>query len=556
MGGETPCLDDSMKLFRMRLIVLIASRNGAVRLAKSNTTEFDVTVAEVCVDITGWEDFAPFREDIVGINRRVFTPFGEMRLTYADWTASGRLSASIEKTICDFVAPSYGNTHSEDSYVGRCTTSLYDNAHEIVHRHVNAGLDDIVFFRGSGMTGGINWLQYMLGLRRPATLPSGRRPVVFVTHMEHHSNHISWNGCCADVFIIEPDEKGLPDLNHLDEMCTAARRAHRPIYCSVTACSNVTGITTDYHQIAKLAHQHGGKCFVDFSASAPYVDINMHPGRAGEDLDGIFFSPHKFLGGPGAAGVVVINSDLYTYETPVNLGGGIVKYTTPWKTLSFYDDPRSREDAGTPAILPVIRAGLAILLKELMGTARIQRRKKYLLQLFFDGLSLIKNAAALAPEQRERQGIVSLDIKGVHYSLAARILSDVFGVQARGGCFCAGTYGHYLLGMDENKSRAITSRIDRGDYSTKPGWVRLSLHPTMTDEEVQIVLQALHSAASQKEKYRDLYTYDPAHNTWRLSNVHVPLQSPQLEDIFHGPYGARPPLDQPRKSRVDLRLAV
>lgn len=471
--------------------------------------------------------FEPFRNDIVGLNETFLTPYGEKLLTYIDWIASGRASHRVESAIAE-ILPRYGNSHSEDNFVGKTMTHYYHLAREKMRLHVNGSENDAVIFKGSGMTSAINWFQDMLGLK-DTLLPASKRPVVFVTHMEHHSDQTSWLKSAADVFVVQPDSRGLPDLNHLTDLCKEYKDSGRPMYGSFTACSNVTGVTTDIHAMARIMHEHGGKCFADYAASAPYVKINMHPADPAEALDAVFFSTHKFFGGPGTPGVVIFNRDLYKRKDPVTIGGGIVKWTNPWGGVSFYDEIEAREDAGTPPLLQVIRSYYALDKKEEMGIANIHERKSELLRKAFEGLEKIEGISILAPYHRERQGIISFATKDkdIRYNLMATVLSDYFGIQSRAGCSCAGTYGHVLFGIDRLQSKKITDRIEQGDHSSKPGWVRFSLHPTMSDEELSTVIGAIEYIMAEKERFKAEYSYDRSRNAWdykaRSKIPHLPI---------------------------------
>ena len=259
-------------------------------------------------------------------------------------------------------------------------------------------------------------------------------------------------------------------------------------------------------------HQHGGYCFVDFAASAPYVPINMHPQDPGEHLDAIFFSPHKFLGGPGSSGVMIFNSELYHNAAPDNSGGGTVNWTNRWGKYRYVQDIEVREDGGTPGFIQSIRAALCIRLKEQMGCDNIRRREDRLMKKIFVGFKSIPRLVVLAEAQTERLGVISFYLKEVHFNLVVRLLNDRFGIQVRGGCSCAGTYGHYLLHVDRYTSTSITQKIDSGDLSDKPGWIRLSVHPIMTDQEVDYMIDAVRQVALNVEEWGLDYEYNPGMN--------------------------------------------
>lgn len=464
--------------------------------------------------------FAPFRAQTIGADARFRTPYGEQPLLYADWTASGRLYRPIETAIADRFGPFVGNTHSESSATGTAMTLAYHEAHARIRRHVQAGPDDVVLTHGSGMTGAINKLQRILGLKAPqglrryVQLRPEERPVVFVTHLEHHSNHTSWYETIAEVVVLPPSPDGLVDLAALD--AALAQYADRPLKIGAfSACSNVTGALTPYHELARRVHRAGGIVIVDFAASAPYVAIDMHPADDPEAaLDAIVFSPHKFLGGPGASGVLVFNRALYHNTVPDEAGGGTVAWTNPWGQYAFLEDIEAREDAGTPGFLQAIRAALAIGVKDAMGVAQIAERERAIVTYAMDRLLAMPGVHVLAPEIRHRLPIFSFYIEGLHYNLVVRLLNDRFGVQARGGCSCAGTYGHYLLHVDPTRSKAITDRIDAGDLSEKPGWVRISFHPTTPSSEVRAVLDAVEAIATQGAAWAADYEYSPRSNEY------------------------------------------
>jgi YD repeat-containing protein len=465
------------------------------------------------------EHFAPFRANIIGQGQTFVTPYGEQRIVYADWTASGRLYRPIEEALRERFGPFVGNTHSESSVTGSAMTLAYHEAHRIIRQHVNAGPDDLILTCGSGMTGAVNKLQRILGLKAPQSLrhfvswPEHQRPVVFVTHMEHHSNHTSWYETFADVVVVPPDDRGVVNLAALEEQLDQYR--HREVKIGAfTACSNVTGIITPFHAMAKAMHRAGGVAFIDFAASAPYVPIDMRPADPEERLDAVLFSPHKFLGGPGSPGVMVFNRALYHNTVPDDAGGGTVSWTNPWGQYAFLDDIEAREDGGTPAFLQTIKAALAVQLKEQMGMETMREREEHIVPRAMEALQRIPGVHLLAPSGRHRLAMLSFWVEGMHYNLMVRLLNDRFGVQSRGGCSCAGTYGHYLLHVDPSRSRAITDLIDRGDLSEKPGWVRLSFHPVMTiadiDHSVRAVAEVMEHAA---EWSRD-YVYSPTTNEY------------------------------------------
>lgn len=461
--------------------------------------------------------FQRFAQQIVGHDYTFSTPTGPRPLIYADWIASGRLYAPIEKVMTESFGPLVGNTHSESSLTGEAMTEAYRTAHRLIKEHVNAGPDDVIITQGSGMTGALAKLQRLLGLHIPERAkpyyrpPATERPVVFITHLEHHSNQTSWLECEADVVIVPPGGHLLVSPAHLKAELEKYRE--RPYKIGAfSACSNVTGVFTPYHDLARLMHQYGGWCFVDFAASAPYVDINMHPPDEDAALDALYFSPHKFLGGPGSSGVLIFNKKLYHNRVPDQPGGGTVLWTNPWGEHHYFEDIETREDGGTPAFLQTIRAALAIQLKEQMNTKLIKAREAELLDIAFARFDQMPGVHILAAGERHRLGVISFYADNIHYNFIVRVLSDHFGVQVRGGCSCAGTYGHYLLHVDPEFSHHITDKIDRGDLSEKPGWVRLSLHPVMSHDELQYILDAIEDIVRHPQRWQPLYRYETSSN--------------------------------------------
>ncbi|MBE0637553.1 MAG: aminotransferase class V-fold PLP-dependent enzyme [Bacteroidales bacterium] len=466
------------------------------------------------------QHFKPFRDHIIGIDQEFQSPFGMQKILYGDWIASGRLYHPIEDKLCNQFGPFVGNTHTETSETGTLMTNAYHLAHRKIKEHVNAGPDDVIITAGSGMTTVINKFQRILGFRTMKSmdahncLPEEERPVVFITHMEHHSNHTSWFETIADVVQLKPDKNLLVDMNELRIELDKYKDRKMKIG-SFTACSNVTGISTPYHEMAKVMHENGGICFVDFAASAPYVDMNMHPDDPMMALDAIMFSPHKFLGGPGTPGVLVFNSSLYKNPVPDNPGGGTVDWTNPWGEFKYVDDIELREDGGTPPFLQTIKAALCIELKNKMGVHQIEQREKELVKIAFEEMPKIPGIHILADNVTDRLGVISFYFDDIHFNLAVKLLNDKFGIQVRGGCACAGTYGHFLLDVSYDKSRQITDLINHGDLSQKPGWIRLSLHPTMTNDELYFIIDALKSLKKHHKEWGKQYVYSCKKNEFR-----------------------------------------
>lgn len=468
--------------------------------------------------------FASFRDNIVGIDQSFESPYGPTKILYADWIASGRMYGPIEEVMNNQIAPFVGNTHTESTVTGSSMTQAYHKAKQVIKDHVKASESDVLISSNSGMTGVVNKFQRILGLKiherfaDQIQIPENDRPIVFVSHMEHHSNQTSWIETIAEVEVIKANKEGLVCMEHLESLLIHYKSRKNKI-AAVTSCSNVTGISTPYHDIAELMHAHGGLCFVDFACSAPYIDIEMRTGDSKRDLDAIYFSPHKFLGGPSSSGILIFDSSLYKNTVPDNPGGGTVDWTNPWGEHKYIEEIEAREDGGTPSFLQTIRVALCIKLKEEMGVDNIKSREEELLSIFWDHMPKIKDLVILAENHKDRLGAISFYIKGLHYNLGVKMLNDRFGIQMRGGCSCAGTYGHYLLEMSQEGSRHITSQITLGDLSCKPGWIRLSVHPTMTNEEAYYICEALKHLCEKHEEWSKEYDYQSSCNEFQHKNA-------------------------------------
>lgn len=461
--------------------------------------------------------FKSFRDEIVGLNQTFESPYGTQRVIYTDWIASGRLYDPIESKIRQVFGPFYANTHSPSDLTGETMKRGYEEAKKIIKNHVHADEQDVIMLEDSGMTSVLAKFQRILGLKGPETwkkklnLKEFERPIVFISHMEHDSNQISWEETIADVKIVPREEDGGMDMKALERLLDTYRE--RPLKIGAfTACSNVTGIRLPHHKLARKMHEAGGICLIDFAASAPYDDIDMHPEDPMETLDGIFFSPHKFLGGPGASGVGIFGSHLYHNRIPDEPGGGTVTFTNPWGLRHYVKDIEKREDSGTPGILQGIRAGLAIKLKEKMGSDKIQEREKELLHIILPQLKSIPSVHVLEGQVVDRLGIVSFVVEDIHYKLLVRLLNDRFGYQVRGSCASACTYAHILFDIDPVESKMIADKIDQGDNSLKPGWVRLSIHPTMSNEEAYGFIKAVKRIVQNRESWKKDYSYDSKSN--------------------------------------------
>ncbi|NRT16954.1 selenocysteine lyase/cysteine desulfurase [Flavobacterium sp. 28A] len=474
--------------------------------------------------------FQQFRDNIIGINQEFVSPYGKQKIIYTDWTASGRLYRPIEEKLMNEFGPFVANTHTETTISGTAMTKAYHKARHIIKDHVRADENDVLITDGTGMTGVVNKFQRILGLRVPEnlkdfiTIPADKKPIVFISHMEHHSNQTTWLETIADVVVIPSNEDGLFCMKNFKILLDQYKDRSFKI-ASLTAGSNVTGIRTPYHDVAKVMHENNGLCFVDFACSGPYVTIDMHPANDPESyLDAIFFSPHKFLGGPGTPGVLVFNKKLYQNLVPDNPGGGTVSWTNPWGKHKFIDNIEDREDGGTPGFLQVIKTALAIQLKEKMGVDNMLEREHELVDSIFESLELVPNIKILAAQQKDRLGVISFYVDDLHFNLGVKLLNDKFGIQTRGGCSCAGTYGHFLLHVDQETSNQLIDEITLGDLIRKPGWIRMSIHPTTTNTEIEFVCNSIKSLAENHKIWALDYEYN------KNTNEFIHQKAKNLED--------------------------
>ena len=480
--------------------------------------------------------FQQFRKNIIGIDQEFVSPYGNQKIIYTDWTASGRLYRPIEEKMINEFGPFVANTHTETTVSGTAMTMAYHKARSIIKQHVNASEDDVLITDGTGMTGVVNKFQRILGLKIPENLkdfiniPIEKKPVVFISHMEHHSNQTSWLETIADVIVIPSCEEGLFSVENLKILLKKYKDRSFKI-ASITSCSNVTGIKTPYHEVAKLMHENNGLCFVDFACSGPYVEIDMHPQDPESFLDAIFFSPHKFLGGPGTSGVLVFNKKLYQNLIPDNPGGGTVSWTNPWGEHKYIDNIEDREDGGTPGFLQVIKTALAIQLKEKMGIENILKREHELVDYVFSNLGNIPNIKILAAQHQDRLGVISFYVDDLHFNLGVKILNDRFGIQTRGGCSCAGTYGHFLLHVDQETSHQLVDEIALGDLIRKPGWIRMSIHPTTTNEEMEFICESIKALARNHKNWSKDYNYDKNSNEFVHKNS-KPFEKELVDEWF------------------------
>ena len=465
--------------------------------------------------------FSFFRKNIIGINQTFQSPFGKKKIVYADWTASGRIYKKIEEKLNNEVFPFVANTHTETTTTGATMSLAFHEALSIIKRHVGASENDVIISAGAGMTMLVSKFQRILGLKIHEKYKDKvnikNRPVIFVTHMEHHSNQTSWLETIAEVKVIPHTDQGKIDLEQFSNLVSQYKDRKLKI-AAITSCSNVTGVFTPYYEIAEIIHNHNGFCFVDFACSAPYININMHPKNPKQKLDAIYFSPHKFLGGPGSTGILIFDKNLYSNKVPDAPGGGTVDWTNPWGEHKYIDDIEVREDGGTPAFLQTIKTALAIQLKEKMDVKKILLREKELHSIIWERFFSIDNLHLLADNFYDRLGVYSFYIEGLHFNLGVQLLNDKYGIQVRGGCSCAGTYGHILLNVNKDSSKKITQKINSGDLSLKPGWIRMSIHPTMTNDEVIYIMDAIESLSKNYDIWSKDYFYNSKSNEFKYKN--------------------------------------
>ena len=487
---------------------------------------------------------AKIRDSVIGDGQLIETSFGQKPLIYADYTASGRSLDFIEQFITNRVLPFYANTHTETSFTGAQSTAFREEARQSIKQAVNAIEDDRLIFCGSGATAAINKLIDILDLRLPVNLnerhkfldlvPVASRPVIFIGPYEHHSNEIPWRESIADVVVIPLTQSGQLDTKVLQ--AKLIEFADRPLKIgSFSAASNVTGLKTDVDEVAALLHQYDALSFWDYAAAAPYVSIDMNPLNSACSKDAVFLSPHKFVGGPGTPGVLIVKKQLLKNSVPASPGGGTVLYVTP-VDHQFIADHERREEGGTPAIVESVRAGLVFKLQQAVGTDLIESLEASFKERALAQWKLNKNIEVLGDSSQEGLSIFSLRIKheeaDLHYGFVVALLNDLFGIQARGGCSCAGPYGHELLGMDLNYSRKLEKELNKGHMVMRPGWVRLNFNYFINEETFDYLLNAIEYVSELGWKLLPFYEIDSDSGTWRYQGASMKLKSLCLESLF------------------------
>ena len=511
------------------------------------------------------------REQIVGVDSTFETPFGERLMVYCDYTASGRCLRFVESYL-QSLQRIYANTHTEDDITGRSMSQLLHEAEESIKTSVNAGPHGRIVACGTGATGAIDKLQQIVGVTlAPATrrnlgdlldddLLAEIRPVVFIGPYEHHSNELSWRQSLATTVQVRLDASGNIDLAHLEALLQDPRHQNRLRIGSFSAASNVTGMRSDVRKIASLLHRHGAMACFDFAACAPYVDIDMNPEPAfeGDDpsIDAIFISPHKFLGGPGSSGVLVFNERIYDRSLPPSVSaGGTVDYVG-MSDQDFISRIEEREKAGTPGVLQTLKAALVFQIKDAVGTEVIQKREHELTCRALSSWAANDNIEVLGnPDPASRVGIISFNIrdesgKYLHHKLLTVLLNDLFGIQSRAGCSCAGPYGHRLLNIDESTSEKYRSAVQQGHCGLKPGWCRIGLHWVMDDAEADYVIEAVHFLAREGHHFLALYDFDLASGTWVHKHKATTLPEFSLDEALAAEQGEPATLTLPLRQQL------
>lgn len=481
------------------------------------------------------------RDNLIGRDAFIDTPFGSRLVTYADYTASGRGVDFIESYIRQLLRH-YANTHTEDDGTGMITTARLHKAESTIKRLLNAGPEYKIIETGSGTTGAVHRLQQILGVYVPPvaaemfhnllkehmnkeqlseleTYLLSRRPVVFVGPYEHHSNEVSWRECFAEVVEIELNSDGLLDLDDLEVKLSRTEYRGRKLIGAFSAASNVSGVKTPVFEVARRLHRHGALAFFDFAASAPYAKIDVCRDKESY-FDGIYFSPHKFLGGPGSSGILIIHEGIYRRDLPPTVGaGGTVDYVSK-DEQTYSADIEAREKPGTPGILQIIRAALALELKEMLGINKIAERERDLIHRVLEKYSSCSPIEIMGNRDPEKRlPIFSFNIRAgesyLHPRFVTILLNDLFGIQSRAGCSCAGPYGHRVLFIDGQQSLKFKDRLSHGFGGLKPGWIRINFHYLMTDAECDFIMEAICFVCQYGKFFLPLYEFDIHTGNWR-----------------------------------------
>ena len=523
------------------------------------------------------------RAQTLGADATITTPFGTRPLVYADYTASGRQLAFVEDYLRS-LAPLYANSHTEDSTTGRSATGLLHAAETAIKAHVNAGPGGRVVCVGTGSTGAIHKLQEILGIAiPPATLRDlgarltnelgderagrlmddlrERGPVVFVGPYEHHSNEVTWREGLCTVVEVALDADGQVCLDDLADHLADPRWAGRRLIGSFSAASNVTGVVAPVHDIARLLHRHGALALFDYAAGGPYLDIDMCPDDPEARLDAVYLSPHKYIGGPGACGVLVFDEALYPHGLAPSVGGGGTVVYVTGASHDYTDDIEARETAGTPGLYQTLRAALAMQVKDAVGVSAIHRREREMLGRALEQWADDDRIEVLGPEGTDRLAIVSFNIRDadgryLHPRFVTVVLDDLFGIQSRAGCSCAGPYGHRLLDIDEATSVRHRECSLNGIHGLKPGWARVGFHYTLSDAEADYLVESVRFVAEHGARLLPLYDFDVRSGAW--THRDTPAAPPQLSlsDALGTPPPAHTaPNEADRARRFEVALA-
>jgi selenocysteine lyase/cysteine desulfurase len=497
------------------------------------------------------------KKEIIGHSAACKTPFGLRNLFYADYTASGRGLKFIEDKIQN-ILKSYANSHTEDDYTGKYMTTLLHQAELKIKKLVNADSNCNIISIGSGATGALVKLQQILGIYIPPVTKAklyeiiGKvRPddphliqdikkhqtVVFISPYEHHSNELLWRESFSETVVIKMDKSGKLDLTDLAEQLSNPLYANRPKIASLSAGSNITGLRSHVYEIATICHQNEVPILFDFAAIAPYVEINMNYSKESY-FDAIFFSPHKFLGGPGSSGVLIFNEKLYRKDLPPTVaGGGTVDYVG-YEFHDFSKNTETREKAGTPAILQTIKTALAMDLKNNLGVNNIHDIEQNLSKLFFDQMQKEKNFEFVGNIPLEdRIPIISFNIKHqdkiLHPKFVTKLLNDLFGIQTRAGCSCAGPYGHYLMGIDNEQSTMYRALIEKGLSGLKPGWVRINLHYTFNLDDLNFLVESIKFIARHGYHFLGKYKFSMETAEWQHDDYNEVEEEFSIDQDFN-----------------------
>lgn len=445
---------------------------------------------------------------LIGKKAEIDGPFGARPLIYADYVASGRALLQIEEFILELVLPYYANSHTEASFCGGFMTRLRAAARAYIASCCGATADHAVIFAGSGATAGLNRLVSLLGVS--AAVDLGRKARVIIGPYEHHSNILPWRESGAEVVEIAEAESGGPDIDALSSVLHHSGHFDLTI-AAFSAASNVTGVLTDVGLVTRMVKSAGGRIVWDYAGAGPYLPIEMCP-AADAEIDAVVVSPHKFIGGPGASGVLIVRRDAVASRVPSWPGGGTVRFVSP-KSHDYSEKIEAREEAGTPNVIGDIRAALAFAVKSAIGVDFMQQRNEELKRRALLAWCNVPGLELLGSVSAPRLPIFSFRLKGkgdeyIHQQLVTRLLSDLYGIQARGGCACAGPYAHRLLGIDDATSEQLRRDILSGNEIRKPGFTRLNLSVLLQDDEVDFILTAVAELAGCANAYVPQYAYD------------------------------------------------